>query len=68
MFASPPGLFVGAEDNHKALFQKFKDSKAGWGGLQRMVDAAFHYIAALMAKQGLIFSTLQKFNAVGFFH
>lgn len=56
-----------AEDNCEPLFWELKESKAGRGVSQRLVAVAFLYTAALMAKQGLIFLTLQKFNGAEFF-
>lgn len=63
-----PPCFWGADgDNCNPLFPRFKESKAGQGELQRLVAVAFHYIAAFMAKQGVIFLMLQKLSGVEFF-
>lgn len=64
---APPCFWGAAGGNCNPLFPKFKESKAGQGGLQRLVAVAFHYIAAFMAKQGVIFLMLQKLSGVDFF-
>lgn len=64
---APLCFWGAAEDNCKPLFLKLKESKAGQGGLQRLVAVAFHYIAAFMAKQGVIFLMLHKLIGVEFF-
>lgn len=47
--------------------RSLRRARLAGGVSQRLVAVAFHYTAALTAKQGLIFLTLQKFNGVQFF-
>lgn len=63
-----PALFGGCWRQPRTPGSRsLRRARLAGGVSQRLVAIAFHYTAALTAKQGLIFLTLQKFNGVQFF-